>query len=156
MEINKSLGFTLIELIIVMAFTTIIVVSSYGIIGFNSKSKSELELTAREVVSVLRNAQDRSISQEDSSQWGVHFENPISENGYYLLYKGTSTIFFSKKILRPSVEFFDPSIGGNKDVEFSFMTGMPTSTINIVLNLKNNPLASTTIMINSNGQIQYK
>lgn len=156
MRINKSAGFTLIELMIVIAITAIIVVGSYSIIGFNFKSQSELELTAREIVSVLRNAQDRSMSQEDGVQWGVYFENTDRDNGFYVLYKGATTTVVSKKNLRSNIEFFDPSVGGNKDVGFSLMTGMPTSAVDIIFNLKNNPSILTTITINSNGQIQYK
>lgn len=152
----KEYGFTIIELIIVIAITAVIIVGSYGIIGINFKSKNELELTTREIISVLRNAQDRSISQEDGSQWGVHFENPASDNGYYLLYKGTSTVFVLKKILRPNIKFLNPSIGSNKEIEFSFITGFPNASTDIVLSLKNNQFSSSTIMINSNGQIQYK
>lgn len=153
---TSTIGFTLIELMIVIAITAIIVAGSYGIIGFNFKSQSELELTAREIVSVLRNAQDRSMSQEDSVRWGVYFENTDKDNGFYVLYKGVTTTIVSKKNLRSNIEFFDPSISSSRDVEFSSMTGMPASAVNIIFNLKNNPSILTTITINSNGQIQYK
>src|SRR3989344_9368719 len=156
MAIDKRSGFTLIELIIVMAITAIIVVGSYNIIGLNFKSQNELELSVREIVSVLRNAQDRSICQEDSSQWGVYFENPVSSSGFYVLYKGATTTFISKKILQSNIQFLDPSIGNVKDISFNKMDGLPISPATVVISLKNNLLASTTIIINSNGQIQYK
>lgn len=156
MEINNKFGFTLIELIIVMAIAVIIVVSSYSIIGFNFKSQSELELTAREIISVLRNAQDRSISQEDSSQWGVYFENAANNSGFYVLYKGATTTFVSKKNLRPNIQFLDPITGDSKNVSFNKMNGLPVSSTTVVIFLKNNSLATTTITINSNGQIKYK
>ena len=156
MAIDKRSGFTLIELIIVMAITAIIIVGSYNIIGLNFKSQNELELSAREIVSVLRNAQDRSISQEDSGQWGVYFENSVSDSNFYFLYKGATTTFISKKILQSNIQFLDPSIGNVKDISFNKMDGLPISPATVVISLKNNLLASTTIIINSNGQIQYK
>ena len=156
MGIDRGSGFTLIELIIVMAISVIIIISSYSIIGFNFKSQSELELTAREIISVLRNAQDRSISQEDSSQWGVYFENAANNSGFYVLYRGVTTTFVSKKNLRPNIQFLDPVIGNSKNISFYKMNGLPTSSTTVVIFLKNNSLATTTITINSNGQIQYK
>lgn len=148
-------GFTLIELIVVIGITAIIAVVGFlNIYGF--KSVSELDLTAREIISVLRNAQDRSIGQEDSVQWGVYFENAASDSGFYVLYKGATTTFVSKKNLRPNIQFLDPSIGNSKDIPFNKLSGLPASSITIVVALKNDLLATTTIIVNSNGQIQYK
>lgn len=156
MRISNDYGFTLIELIIVMAITAIIIVGSYGILGFNFKSRNELELAAREIVSVLRNAQDRSISQEDGVQWGVYFENMSNNSGFYVLYKGATTTFISKKNLNPNIKFSDPLIGNSKDISFNKMSGLPVSSTTIVIFLENNSLATTTITVNLNGQIQYK
>lgn len=145
-------GFTIIELLLVVGITAIIAVVGFlNIYGF--KSESELDLTVREIVSVLRNAQDRSMSQEDSSQWGVYFENPLSNSGFYVLYQGATTTFFSKKNLRSNIQFLNPSIGSSKDVSFNKMSGLPNSSTTIQISLKNNPLKTRTIIINANGQI---
>lgn len=153
-------GFTFIELIV--AIGIIVVIATIGFLNlYNFRSESELDLTVREIISVLRNAQDRSISQEDGVQWGGYFENPSVGDGYYLLYKGVTTTVVSKSVLRSSIQFLDPISNANKNVLFSSLSGLPiidgipnSSTI-IKIVLKNDSSKVRVIFVNSNGQIGF-
>jgi len=79
-KINKYLkprALTYIEILLVIGITAII--STIGA-GFyvNQQKVKVLETTAQEIVAYLKYAQQKSISQEQGLQWGVHFENSIS------------------------------------------------------------------------------
>ncbi|MCL5004681.1 MAG: prepilin-type N-terminal cleavage/methylation domain-containing protein [Patescibacteria group bacterium] len=151
-------GFTLVELII-----TIGIIAALSTIGFLSlfgyRGNQDLDLTAKEIVITLRNAQDRSISQEtDAGRFGVHFENSVSAGGFYDLFSGptyaTGTII-SKNSLRPTIQFSDPTSGNNKDVIFTPVSGLPNASTTITISLKRDTSILKTIIVNTNGQIQY-
>lgn len=150
-------GFTLIELLVVIAITVALAtISAVNFAGY--RNKQDLDLTGREIISVLRNAQNRSISQESGSRFGVHFNNTDQNNGYYTLFNGTSSasgILIAKKSLRNSVKFISPSSGASVDVVFNPVSGLPGASSTIIIALKVNVLSSSTININVNGQIQY-
>jgi len=153
---NKN-GFTLVELLIVIGIIAIVsVTATFNI--FSYRGQQELDLTAREIVVSLRNAQDRSISQESGSRFGIHFENPSGDQGFYDLFSGptyaTGTII-SKTSLRSIIQFSDPTSGNNKDVIFAPVTGLPNASTTIIISLKRDASVNKTITINSNGQISF-
>ncbi|KKR55666.1 MAG: hypothetical protein UT92_C0001G0009 [Candidatus Curtissbacteria bacterium GW2011_GWA1_40_24] len=150
-------AFTLIELLIVIGITVVLATISFLNI-FNFRGQNDLDLTVKEIVVVLRNAQDRSISQESGSRWGVHFENPVSAGGFYDLFSGidySTSSLVSRSTLRSNLQFSDPAGGNSKDIIFSPVSGLPGGSSTIIIFTKNNPSVSSTIIVNSNGQIQY-
>ncbi len=151
------MGFTLIELIIVVSITALLF--SMGFLKLlDYRQRQALNLTKQSIVAVLRNAQDRSISQESGVRWGVHFENPTGvANDFYELFSGASynpSNVVSKNNLDPEIQFNDPVAGVPKNVIFSPMTGASTLTY-INISLVSDTSVSSTIIINTNGQIQY-
>jgi prepilin-type N-terminal cleavage/methylation domain-containing protein len=79
-------GFTLIELLIALAILT--VVATAGFIGLSRyKGGRNVELTMDEIVSVIRDVQKRSITEQDGKQWGIRFSNA---NSSYEIFSGTS------------------------------------------------------------------
>jgi len=154
---NKSKAFTLVELIITLGI--IVVLAGVGFLGIlNYKNNQSLNSTSREIVSVLRNAQNRSLSQEAGSRWGVHFENPSSSNDFYDLFYGASyTIsgLVSRTTLASGVEFVLPPNGSSSTVIFSPVTGLPNNSLTIKIFLIAAPSVSSTIIVNQNGQIIY-
>ena len=88
---NKA--FTLIELIISIGILAIL--AGVGFINIvNYKHRQDLTSTTQEIIEVVRNAQNRSLSQEATStagtggRWGVYFENPTGAgNDFYDLFK---------------------------------------------------------------------
>jgi len=156
LKINSK-AFTLIELLITIGI--IAVVSTVAFLNlFSYRGNQDLDLTSREIAIILRNAQDRSISQESSSRYGIHFENSVSSGGFYDLFSGTTYAtgtIISKNSLRPAIQFSDPTSGNSKDVIFTPVSGLPNASTTIIISLKRDASISKTIIVNTNGQIQY-
>ncbi|PIU98396.1 hypothetical protein COS61_01670 [Candidatus Wolfebacteria bacterium CG03_land_8_20_14_0_80_40_12] len=150
-------GFTLIELLIVISIT--IILAAGGIMNLaRHRQERDLSLAAQEITIVLRNAQDRSIAQEEGSRWGVYFENPASGSDFYELFQGINygaATSVSKSVLRSNIQFDLPAAGSSSTVVFSPIIGLPNVSTTIKISLIGNPLSSSTIIINSNGEIQY-
>lgn len=150
-------AFTLIELLIVVGIVTVL--AAVGIMNLlNYTQRQDLDFTAREIVSVLRNAQNRSVSQEDGLRWGVYFENPAAGTDFYDLFKGATYsggTLVSRATLRSGVQFVIPATGATSTIIFSPATGLPTASTTVKISLVSNSAASSTITINANGGIQY-
>ncbi len=150
-------AFTLIELLIVIGITAIIsVVAFMNLFGY--RGAQDLDLAVREIVMSLRNAQDRSISQESGNRFGVHFENPAGADDFYDLFSGTTYAtgtIIAKSALRPTVQFSDPASGISKDVLFSPVSGLPSVSTTIIISLKRDASVSKTIIVNTNGNISF-
>ena len=156
-------GFTLVEILIVLAVLTVMAVVG-SINFFNYYSRQNLELTVDEVAALLRDAQNRSLTQQDGDgdnqgdQWGVHFENATTTRDFVRLFSGSSyasSTVATTNIFRIGIQFTDPDLGTSKDVIFSKVTGLPDVLVTVTISLIGNPSASSTIYINENGRIQY-
>ncbi|PIR89103.1 MAG: hypothetical protein COU07_02645 [Candidatus Harrisonbacteria bacterium CG10_big_fil_rev_8_21_14_0_10_40_38] len=145
-------GFSLIEIMIVMAIIIVLgTITSLNL--FNERTRKELDVTEKSIVAVLREAQQKSITQEDESEWGVAFVDDTSD--YYELTKD-STSYGKQNIIKSSLEFESVT-----DVSFAKITGEPSVNGDIVI-IK---ISGTdclleaekckTITINSNGTITY-
>lgn len=145
-------GFTLAEILIVIA-VMVILASAASLSLINLKRERDLVLDVGLVAAALRDAQARSIVQEEESQWGVHFVNNPSGQDTYEIFKGSAynNVSYFKKPLHASVGFQNP---GSWDVVFNKLTGFPVSasTITICLNATSN---CKNIFVNTNGSITY-
>lgn len=150
-------AFTLFEFLIVIAI--IAVLATAGAINFTDyRARREFNATSQEMVAVLRNAQNRSLSQESGNRWGVYFENSASGRGFYELFSGisyssNSVVFHAN--LKDGIKFDIPAAGATSTIIFSPVAGLPISAASVKISLKNNPSVSSTIIVNANGQIQY-
>ncbi len=149
-------SFTLIEILIVVAVTAVL--ATVGFVSFAGfHARNNLNLTVNEIISLLRNAQNRSITQENGSNWGVHFENPSNQDDFYALFQGvaySSGNTVLRANLRPAVQFNNPSSGASKDIVFNPISGLPTASATVIISLKSDYSSAKTIIINANGQIQ--
>ena len=155
--LNMVWGFTLIELVISIGILAIL--AGIGFISIiNYKQRQALSSATQEIVTVLRNAQDRSISQESGNRWGVYFENPLSGSAFYDLFQGlnyaTNTIV-SRNVLPSGIQFDTPASGSSSTIIFSPVTGLPNSQTTIKISLLNSSTNSSTIIVSANGKIQY-
>lgn len=150
-------GFTLIELVITLGI--MVFLAGIGFLFISGyKSNQNINSTSQEIVSVLRNAQNRSLSQEGGGRWGVYFSNPVSGNDFYNLFKGSSyssSTIVSQTALSSGVQFDTPISGSSSSVVFSPVTGLPDNALTIKISLTARPSVSSTIIINQNGQILY-
>ncbi len=154
---NSRSGFTLVELLI--SITIMVILAGVSFINVvNYKNRQEITSNVQEIVTVLRSAQDRSLSQEGGSRWGIHFENPAEAMDFYELFRGisySSGIVVSRSVLSSDIQFDSPAAGSSSTVIFSPITGLPDAVINIKISLMGSPSVSSTITVSSNGKISY-
>ena len=153
----KKAGFSLLELVIVI--TIIAILGSIGFVKLTDYFiRNNLEKDAQKIAFTLKNARDRSISQDRGLQWGVHFENPTSGQGFYELFAGTS--YPGQTILRNNlntgVEFLTPADGLSQNILFSKITGLALASTTIVIALSNdNSITKSIIISGANSEISY-
>ena len=152
----KKSGFTIIELLLVM----LILASISGFLAvrfFGAYRRQGLESDTQKIVFTLRGARDKSINQEDFSQWGVHFDNS-SSTASYSLFKGgsfaTGTVV-SSNLLSPGVDFSNPAEGSSADFIFSKLSGIPSAAGTVSVFLIDSPSSTKNIVINGNGTVDY-
>jgi prepilin-type N-terminal cleavage/methylation domain-containing protein len=140
-------GFTLIELLIVMAVVSVLAVPT-TLVLFNFRVEQNLQSDARIILTILRDAQQRSVTQEDDEQWGVHFQdNPPGQVDYYELFKNNASQPALRRRLSVGIQF--SAVLG--DMIFARITGLPNITGDISIT---NTLGSVkTITIQSNGAL---
>jgi len=151
---KKVAGFTLVELLIVIGITAALSVVGVGFYVNQQKAKI-LENTAQEIANYLHYVQQKSVSQEQGLQWGVHFENPTSGSDFYALYTGTTySSPIETKYLPAGIEFQTPSSGNSVNTSFSKLTGLNYSEAEqeIIIRLISNQIARV-IRTTANGLI---
>lgn len=151
-------GFTLVELILIIALMVVIVMISILALG-GRKGTTELEGITKQIVSQLREAQSKSASQINSTTWGVRIDNATS--GAYFGGYSSSTYSTSTKAgytrLPRNVRFVTSTlpVGSFREITFSQISGLPSTTTVISLQLTDTPSVSTTITVGERGVIGY-
>src|SRR4030042_5171619 len=143
MRFNR--GFTLIEVLVVIAiFTAIFSISLYFFGGLSKKESLEKDIAS--LTALIRNARLLSVASKNASAFGIHLEGDR-----VVLFEGTSyisdgpnekIIFFSREVYLHS-SFIN---GGGADIVFARLTGATANYGNITLSLWDNS-ASTTITV---------
>lgn len=160
-------GFTLIEVLLVMGITSILLVigaiSMFGYIG-----SQNLETETRAIIALMRDAQTRSMSQENESRWGVYLANASSDRDYYAIFQADETLVASstytgvpgttleQKTMRSSVEFVSPANGSTTVILFSKVSGLPNASTTITLQKTGDTSSERTIFISGNGKVDYQ
>ena len=147
-------GFTMLEFLIVIGITATLSVVGVGFYINQQKAKL-LELTAQEIASYLKYTQQKSVSQEQGLQWGVHFDNPTSGSDFYALYTGTTySSPIETKYLPAGIIFTTPATGNSANISFNKLTGTNYSgtSQSLVIQSTSNS-ATTTISVFSQGLI---
>ncbi|HSX18140.1 MAG TPA: type II secretion system protein [Candidatus Saccharimonadales bacterium] len=147
---NKhSFGFTLIELMLSIAIVSLLAGLSLPVYAsFNNRN--DLDLATQNVASTLRRAETYSRGAKADNSWGVE-----RQSGKVTLFKGTSfvgrdTTFDESTTIPPSV-----ALSGLNEVLFSKLSGLPTTTGNIILTLTTGGSETRTVNINAKGVINY-
>ncbi len=140
-------GFTLIEIVVVLAITAILFLIA-GSLAVNTFPKNTVQVEAGAVLDLLRKAQSRSVSGYQDSVCGVHFTvNEIT------LFAGTT--YTSRNQLFDEIHTLSSGItvSGLADVIFQFGAG-ETANIGDVVLTSNATGETITIQISERGRIQ--
>lgn len=124
-------GFSYIELMIVMALIVVTAIGgSFALFRFTKTQEPESAM--RSIIATLRDAQQRSIVQQDGMYWGVRFVYDVSGRDSYVLFKssdasGNNTTNTSIVYMRNNMQFSDPAQfsepAGELKIIFDKMTG---------------------------------
>lgn len=149
-------GFTLFEVIIVVLI--LLTLAAIAIPSIRSLQKTpQLTTTAQEVINILRVAQNKTLSSEGNSQYGVYFKTTTTPH-QYLVFKGSSyvardTAFDQTYSLPAAVEFYEVATGGNNEVVFDRLTGTTANAGNVSLRLKNDTGQTSIVYIDNSGVV---
>ena len=111
--------------------------------------------TAEEVVNILKLAQNKSLSSEGNSQYGVYFKTTVSPH-QYILFKGVN--FASRDVssdqaypIPAATEFYGINFGGGNEVVFDRITGTTQNPGDVSIRLKDDNARQKTIYTDSFG-----
>lgn len=130
----RTKGFTLVEVLLV---TGILVVLAATIVSFywDYAKRSELDLTAKEIIYDLKGVQASAMAGEDSLRWGIHFVN--SADDYYELfstptdYSDVSVVIKATNYLASGVYFTQPV--SSSTIIFDRIRGTTAATSTIII-----------------------
>ncbi|MDO8504563.1 MAG: type II secretion system protein [Candidatus Liptonbacteria bacterium] len=154
-------GFTLIELLTVLGIVAALSLVSF--LSISGQKNKVLGSTAKQMVSVIREAQSRSVSQVNGMAWGVYFENSTTtatSSPFFTIFSGTTytpSSQLSRHNLSDKVAYVTASIavGASKEVNFAQISGMAGAATSISIYLKTNPNVSSTITVGASGAVSY-
>ena len=158
-NLQPTRGFTIIEVLLVLGI--IVIVSTVAFISLSGrKGTSLLDGTVRQMGSLLREAQSKSVSQVNGTTWGVVFDNTTTSQAFYGMFKGTSytpTTSVSYYHLPASIYFTTSTIaaGSKINIYFSQVSGAASASATIGVVLQSPSLPSSTISVNSLGAVNF-
>lgn len=151
-------GFTLIELILVIALMLVLVLISVLSLG-GRKGKTELDGITKQIAGQLREAQSKSASQVNATTWGVRVDNATS--GAFFGAFSSSTYTTSTRTsytkLPRNISYVTSTlpVGTYREITFVQISGAPSTTTSFSLQLADTPNVSTTITVGQGGVIGY-
>jgi len=128
-------GFTLVELLIVIAIMVVISTASVGMF-VRYRNSQNLKFSTIEVATAVRDANKRSVTQEDGKQWAIRLSNTTSSQ-QFKVWGGTSfasATIASTASLRNGIQFGNPSTSSTLDLIFSAITGALSGNTVVTLN----------------------
>jgi len=155
-QIQNKLGFSLVELLIIMGI--VIIAASLVIPSFSVfRKESDLINNTEEIINILRIAQNKTMASEKDSQWGVYFSTSTLPH-QYALFKGSS--YESRDVsadkvyaLSQRVEFYEIDFLGGTELVFDRIKGTTSQSGKISLRLKEDVSKNKQIFVQSSGQI---
>lgn len=129
-------GFTLVELLVVVAVLLLIAGAAIPIYG-NLQVSSQLQESSAQLIATLRTAHVQSVARLNNANHGVYFEiNPGAD--HYILYQGTSyaardASYDRTTTLDEGITLAASLTGSSTDVNFSLGIGTPSATGTLTL-----------------------
>ena len=148
-------GFTLIETLVVLAISSVVLVSVFaGFFGFTTSFT--LSSINEDAISLVRKAREQTLSSEGGVSYGIHFDPDSitlftaptfdendSDNERYDLPDGFTIIQINL-------------VGGTSDAIFTKLTGATDQFGTVVIQKKNNPAVQSVIHIYESGVVQIE
>jgi len=155
---KKHKGFTLIEILIVIAIIIILVGISFPFLrGF--QKESDLVNSSEKIVSSLRLAQNKTLASKQSGQWGVFFATSTEPNEVVLFrgedYQSRDIDFDVVYQLADSVEIYEINLNeqGIEEVVFYPIIGTTDQFGSISIRIKDDHEKTNTIYIQPLGYV---
>ncbi len=148
-------GFTFIEIIVAVAILMIITI--VAITSLNTfRENQSLNNAVNETVSLINQARSTTLSSQDFSQHGIHFESARA-----VLFKGVAfsepnvdnVVFATPSSVEISSIFLN---GGGVDMIFQKLTGKTDQFGSIIFRVKNDISKTKTIYIKNTGIINVQ
>ncbi len=140
-------GFTLIEMLVVIAVIGIIalvVMPSFS----TMRQRAVLKSATSDVLSALDKARSQTLASVNSSEYGVHFQSDK-----VVIFKGT--VYSAVDANNENILIASPATistitlsGGGSDVYFNRLTGAPNKTGTVVVSVSS---VTKTVTINATG-----
>ena len=156
-KLQVARGFTLIELLIVISIVTILA----GGIGLNIlgyQRAQALDLATQQLAATIRDANNRSVTQQSGLQWGMYFKNNDTSTttpDFYAIFAGSSYAGSATTTLTYfdyPIEFSVPSSGGSDEIVFTQLSGRITASTTIAIT---NGSDTKTILVDVSGAVIY-
>ena len=144
-------GFTLLEILVTIAIIAVVMIVVSSNLG-GRRRFTDLTTTRQDIAGTLRQAQNRSVIQDQNVSWGVYFSNSTNTAPFYALFSNsysTATVV-NRYALPTDILFSTSSIasGATFTITFAPISGLPSASTSIVINLigggANNSGASVT------------
>ncbi|HEX8994221.1 MAG TPA: GspH/FimT family pseudopilin [Candidatus Paceibacterota bacterium] len=152
----SSRGFSLLELILVVAILSVIAATGAGYYRNFTRSVSVDEFAAQ-LSFDIKQARTNAAMGQNSEKWGIHAVNVSGGTSYYQIFATPSTYASANTpatttvYLPGGVSFSDPAAGVSKDIIFTGISG--TTSAMATITVTNNEGRSKTITVNTQGAI---
>ena len=146
----KNKGFTILELLLVLSLIAIISAVTFPFF-LSSQTSTNLRTHAQTIKQALRIAEQKAISGQEASEWGVYFDD---QNKKYILYKGISYSSrdsnFDREYEYPEALTVSTDFGDN--IYFNLNSGIPSTNGTTTISSYNDEMFN--VVITSFGLIQ--
>lgn len=145
-------SFTLVEVLLV--FGILIILAGLAIPSFYYfNAGTVLNNSTSEIISVLREAQSKTLASEGASQWGVYLSASTSQ---YILFQGANFASRNASLdqihdLSSKVEIYQSDLGS--EIVFDRLTGKNDLPGSFSLRLKAVPSKTQTIYVENSGRV---
>lgn len=120
------------------------------------RNQQLLDTTTQQIAASIRDAQNRSITQQDGLPWGIYFNNTTTDA--YTVFSGATYASSASAYTRvytsldSPIVFTKPSPGNSVEIDFAQLSGLPSASTSVTIT---NGFASNTIYIASSGIVTY-
>jgi prepilin-type N-terminal cleavage/methylation domain-containing protein len=151
-NLQPKQGFTLVELLIVIAISLIVLAAAVPIYG-NLQGTAQLNDVTSGIIQATRTARERSMNRLDNSSHGVYIDIATGDDSY-VLYQGdsyaTRDSSYDRSTTLDTAIVLSTTISG-ADINFSKGLGIPNNTGTITVTHDVN--GAETITINALGSV---